>query len=62
MSLMQAIDYMDIAPKLSSETHKIYNEIRAIFPIYKEDYPIYTDIKKVNDYLMQTHKHILKVI
>jgi len=61
MALMQAIDYMGIAKKLSPETHKIYNEIRAVFPIYKEDYPVYTDIKKVNDYLTQTHKHILKV-
>lgn len=62
MALMQAIDYMKIAPKLSSETHKIYNEIREVFPIYKDDYPVYTDIKKVNDYLTKTHKHILKVV
>jgi histidine ammonia-lyase len=62
MSLMQAIDYMNIVPKLSSETQKIYNEIRAIIPIYKDDYAVYTDIQKVNDYLTQTHKHILKVV
>jgi histidine ammonia-lyase len=61
MSLMQAIDYMDISSKLSSETGKVYSEIRSIFPKFKDDYPLYTDISKVNTYLIENPKHILKV-
>jgi histidine ammonia-lyase len=62
MSLMQAIDYMDISSKLSSETGKVYHEIRSVFPRFKDDYPLYSDIRKVNSYLIENQKYILKVV
>jgi histidine ammonia-lyase len=59
MALLQAIDYLDIATKLSKDTFKIYTNIRKIFPKFKDDYAIYSDIDKVIDHLKKSHKHIL---
>ena len=59
MALLQAIDYLNIASKLSKETFRIYTNIRTIFPKFEDDYAIYADIEKVIDHLKNTHKNIL---
>lgn len=58
MMLAQAVDYLDISSKLSETTQAVYKEIRGIFPAFKEDYPVYTDIEKVISYLKdKQHNH-----
>jgi len=47
MTVLQAIDYLDCASRLSSETLKIYTEIRKIFPKFIEDSPKYKDLEKI---------------
>ena len=51
MALVQAIDYLKIADKLAPTTHKLYNEIRAIVPIFIEDTPKYKEIEAIIKYL-----------
>ena len=59
MFLLQAVDYLEIAPKLSNLSSKIYTDLRAIFPKFTEDYAVYTDIKKVVDYLKSNKPNII---
>lgn len=56
MAIVQAVDCLDAAGRLASASRKIYDEIRAFFPAFKEDTPKYRDIARMIDYL--THKTI----
>ena len=48
---MQAIDCLKIAGELSPKTRKVYDEIRAFFPTFVEDHPLYPDLRNVVNYL-----------
>ncbi len=50
MTILQAIDYLDCVPRLSSETLNVYKEIRKIFPKFIEDKPKYKDLEKIKKY------------
>ena len=47
MTVLQAIDYLECVPRLSSKTKSIYTEIRKIFPKFIEDKPKYKDLEKI---------------
>ena len=51
LSLVQAIDFLKINNRLSSQTEKIYSEIRNIVPRFEEDTIKYLEIKKIKDYI-----------
>jgi len=51
ITLVQAIDYLKMKEYLSETSRKLYNEIRKIIPVFKEDNILYTSINKVVDYL-----------
>jgi histidine ammonia-lyase len=51
MSLLQAVDYLEISDKISMESKKIYKELREIFPLFTDDTPMCGDIERVTDYL-----------
>jgi histidine ammonia-lyase len=53
IALMQAIDYLKYHNRLSSFTHKMYNEIRVIMPPIIEDQPHYKEIQRVRKYLLE---------
>jgi histidine ammonia-lyase len=59
ISLMQAIDYLKCHARLSSSTHKLYDEIRAIIPTFVEDEPKYHILKKVKEYLVQHQRSLI---
>jgi histidine ammonia-lyase len=50
MSVLQAIDYLDCVPRLSSQTRRVYEEIRELFPKFVEDLPKYKDLEKIRRY------------
>ncbi|HMK05648.1 MAG TPA: aromatic amino acid ammonia-lyase [Ferruginibacter sp.] len=50
MTVLQAIDYLECTARLSSETLRIYTEIRKIFPKFIEDKPKYKDLEKIRKY------------
>ncbi len=50
MTLLQAVDYLDCANKLSTQTNKVYTDLRAIFPTFIEDKPKYQDLQQVKAY------------
>lgn len=53
MTMLQAVDYLNCHEKLSSFSHRIYSEVRAIFPKFIEDSPKYKDAKNIKEYLLQ---------
>ena len=53
MAVTQAIEYLQIQNKLSSQGKKFYESIREIIPIFKEDEVIYPYLKEVKNYLLK---------
>lgn len=52
IALMQAIDYLKIHSRLSSATHRMYDEVRSVIPTFVEDQPMYKAIAQVRTYLL----------
>jgi histidine ammonia-lyase len=59
MSILQAIDYLDCASRLASDTRSFYNDARKIFPKFIDDSPKYKDIERVIDFLERTDPSVL---
>lgn len=53
LALAQAIDYLDYHTRMSSFTHKFFEEVRAIVPAIIEDKPRYKDIQQIRKYLVK---------
>ena len=51
MSIVQAVDCLQCADRLSPKTRKIYDEIRAFFPVFVDDTTKYEDIARMQEYL-----------
>jgi histidine ammonia-lyase len=54
ITIIQAIEYLDAKDKVSSKTRKIYDDIRKIVPVFKEDVVMYPYVNKVKDFLINT--------
>ncbi|WP_291098600.1 MULTISPECIES: HAL/PAL/TAL family ammonia-lyase [unclassified Flavobacterium] len=52
ITIVQAIDALGQKDKISSVTRKMYDDVRAIVPEFKEDQVMYPFVQKVKDYLM----------
>lgn len=51
IALVQAVDCLKIKDNLSTETRRLYDEVRAIVPTFVEDTTKYEDIAHIIDYL-----------
>ena len=56
ITIVQAIEYLKVRDNVSSETKKMYDEIRAIVPVFKEDVAMYPYVNKVKEFLMDSSK------
>ncbi|WP_430614495.1 HAL/PAL/TAL family ammonia-lyase [Flavobacterium sp. JP2137] len=54
ITLAQALDALGYQNRVSVETKKWYDEIRAIIPVFSEDQVLYPYIKRVKDHLMES--------
>jgi histidine ammonia-lyase len=52
ITIVQAIDHLGQQREVSTVTKKLYDEIRAIVPVFKEDQVMYPYVQKVKDYLI----------
>lgn len=52
ITIVQAIEYLEVQDKISSETKKMYDQIRAIVPVFKQDMVMYPYLNKVKEFLM----------
>jgi len=53
ITIVQAIEYLECQDKISTNTSKIFKEIREIVPVFKEDVIMYPYVNKVKEYLMK---------
>jgi histidine ammonia-lyase len=51
VAVLQAIDFLACTQRLSSYTAQVYSEVRAVFPKFIEDKPMYKELKQVKLYL-----------
>ncbi len=54
ITIVQAIEYLKLQDSISSETKKMYDEIRAIVPVFKEDVVMYPYVNQVKEFLMDS--------
>lgn len=52
MALAQAVDCLGIDGKLAPATKRLYDQVRAIVPVFKDDSPKYNEIKRLQDMLL----------
>jgi len=53
ITIIQAIDHLNIEPRLSSVTSQTFRELRRIVPKFKEDTIKYVEIKRIKEYLCE---------
>lgn len=56
ITIVQAIEYLKVQDEVSTETRKMYDEIRTIVPVFKEDIVMYPFVNKVKEFLMDLSK------
>jgi histidine ammonia-lyase len=54
MSLLQAVDYLSYKDRLSTETLKIYNQLRQIFPVFVDDVVKFPKIQEVKSFITKS--------
>jgi histidine ammonia-lyase len=52
ITIVQAIDYLDQKDQISAVTRKLYDDIRAIIPQFKEDQVMYPFVQQVKNHLI----------
>ncbi|WP_103863446.1 histidine ammonia-lyase [Aquimarina sp. I32.4] len=52
ITIVQAIEYLEVKDDVSSETKKMYDAIRNIVPIFTEDVVMYPYVNKVKDFII----------
>ncbi|MCK5857157.1 MAG: aromatic amino acid lyase [Bacteroidales bacterium] len=60
LSLVQAVDYLNFSDKLSVDSAKLYNDIRALVPKFTEDKIMYKELDLVRDFIKNESPKILK--
>jgi histidine ammonia-lyase len=53
ISILQAIDYLEIRDRLSSYSRSKYEDLRQIVPKFTEDAVRYPDIRNIEQYIME---------
>ena len=56
MTVLQAIDYLECVPRLSSSTLAVYTTVRNLFPKFIEDSPKYKDLERVKRFFEETEE------
>lgn len=54
IAIVQAIEYLKVQEEVSTETKRMYDQIRAIVPVFKEDMAMYPYVNAVKEYLIDS--------
>ena len=60
LSIVQAVDFLQITGKLASPTKKVYQQIRDIVPVFVEDTPRYNELKQVKEFLLDNNPEAIQ--
>ncbi len=55
ITIVQAIEYLNFKDKVSSKTKALFDDIRKIVPVFKEDVVMYPYVNGVKEYLINTN-------
>ncbi|MCF6346946.1 MAG: aromatic amino acid ammonia-lyase [Flavobacteriaceae bacterium] len=55
ITIVQAIEYLNFKDKVSSKTKILFDDVRKLVPVFKEDVVMYPYVNKVKEYLMNTN-------
>jgi histidine ammonia-lyase len=55
LSIVQAIDYLQITDKLASPTKKVYDQLREIVPVFVDDSPKYRELNMIKEFLLNNN-------
>ncbi len=61
LSVIQAVDYLNVENKLSTESRKYYAEVRNLVPKFSEDEIIYPKLEKIRNFLKNSDIDYLKI-
>lgn len=59
LTIIQAVDYLQIDKKLSSLSRSTYNQLRKLVPVFTDDSPKYKDLEKIKHYLKQINPDVI---
>ena len=62
MTILQAIDCLEIQDKLAPTTRAFYEEMREVFPVFVDDGTLYGDIKRVKEFLKNKVQEVNDVV
>jgi histidine ammonia-lyase len=51
IALIQAVDCLNCSPEMSENTRAIYNELRKVVPVFKEDSPRYQAVRSMREHI-----------
>jgi histidine ammonia-lyase len=54
ITIVQAIEYLEVKEKVSSKTKKMFDEIREIVPAFTKDVVMYPYVNKVKEYIINS--------
>jgi histidine ammonia-lyase len=58
LTLLQAVDFLQIEDKMSTFTKELYHQLRAEVPVFTEDHFMAPDIRKINEYISHNSLNI----
>lgn len=61
ISLLQSVDYLKFADKLSKASNDVYEKLRKIVPCFEKDNIKYKEIANIKKYLMDNHLNFIKL-
>lgn len=53
LTILQAIDYLDISEELALSNKRLYKDLRAITPAFKEDIVTHIETRKINNFFKE---------
>ena len=60
ITIIQAIDKLEISDKLSSQSRNVYKSLRELVPVFIDDTPKYEEIKTIGTYLRKVNPDNIK--
>ncbi len=52
LTIIQAIDYLKVEQKMSTQTRALYHQLRDLVPVFIEDTPKYQELNKLREFLI----------
>ena len=59
ITILQAIDYLDIVDDLSPKSKAIYKELRQVVPVINDENPMYDSLEKMKNHLQNNTKEFI---